>query len=80
VGAILKALNNQEHYEELLKFLVPPVQSAPSLSSRISIGMRTVDDLCRFSGLAPRQDPDSGLFSWTATYFGILVAKTMPPA
>jgi hypothetical protein len=22
--------------------------------------MRTVDDLCRFSGLAPRQDPDSG--------------------
>jgi type IV secretion system protein TrbE len=74
-GGAIKALNNQEHYEELLKFWSPGQARLPIFKDLD--WMRTVDDLCRFSGLAPRQDPDSG-FYMDGYYFGILVAKTMP--
>ena len=57
-GGAIKALNNQEHYEEMLKFWSPGQARLPIFKDLD--WMRTVDDLCRFSGLAPRQDPDSG--------------------
>ena len=59
-GGAIKGLGNQEHYEELLKFWSPGQARLPIFKDLD--WMRTVDDLCRFSGLAPGQEPDSGFY------------------
>ena len=41
--------------------------------------LRTVTDLCQFSELAPRREPEQG-FYLDGYYFGLMVFKTMPRA
>jgi hypothetical protein len=63
------------HYEELLRFWSPGQARLPRFKDLD--WLRGIEDLCRFSGLSPRQAPGHG-FYLDGYYFGLLVAKTMP--
>jgi TraG P-loop domain len=78
-GGHVKALDNVGNYRELLKHWSPRQarQSLCDLSE--DSWLRTIDDLCRFGGLSPRQEPDHG-FYLDGYYFGVVVAKLMPRA
>src|SRR5580700_5018572 len=78
-GGHVKALDNVGNYRELLKHWSPRQarQSLCDLSD--DSWLRTIDDLCRFGGLSPRQEPDHG-FYLDGYYFGVVVAKLMPRA
>ena len=74
-GGAVQALDNLGHYDELVRFWSPS-QSRRERAREIDF-MRPVADLCRFSGLSPRREPDHG-FYLDGYYFGLLVAKTLP--
>jgi hypothetical protein len=76
-GGGLKGLDNQGHYDELLRFWSPSQARQPRITDLD--WMRPIEHLCRFSDLSPRQEPDHG-FYLDGYYFGLLVAKTMPHA
>jgi hypothetical protein len=76
-GGSVKGLENRGHYEELLRFWSPGQVRQPPLKDLD--WLRTIEDLCRFSGLSPRHAPDHG-FYLDGYYFGVLVAKTFPRA
>jgi hypothetical protein len=71
----VNGLDNAGHYEELLKFWSPGQARQPRFTDLD--WLRPIDDLCRFSGLAPRHEPDHG-FYMDGYYFGVIVAKTLP--
>jgi TraG P-loop domain len=74
-GGSVTGLDNAGHYEELLKFWSPGQARLPRFKDLD--WLRGIEDLCRFSGLAPRQAPGHG-FYLDGYYFGLLVANTMP--
>jgi type IV secretion system protein TrbE len=76
-GGSVKGLNNVGHYDELVKFWSPGQARQPRFTD--IDWLRSISDLCRFSGLSPRQEPDHG-FYLDGYYCGVLVAKTMPRA
>ena len=74
-GGSVNGLDNAGHYEELLRFWSPGQARQPRFKDLD--WLRTIEDLCRFSGLSPRHEPNHG-FYMDGFYFGLLVAKTMP--
>ncbi len=69
------AFDNDKHYDQILRFWSPN-QSRQQRFTDLD-WLRPIDDLCRFSGVAPRTDPDHG-FYMDGYFFGLLVAKTLP--
>jgi hypothetical protein len=78
-GGRVKALDNVGNYRELLSHWSPSQARRPLCDLADDSWLRTIDDLCRFGGLSPRQEPDLG-FYLNGYYFGVLVAKLMPRA
>lgn len=73
-GGSVKALDNDQSYDELLKFWSPSQARQPRFKDLN--WMRPIDQLCRFSGLSPRV-ADHG-FYMDGYYFGLVVAKSFP--
>ena len=74
-GGSVNGLDNLGHYNELLRFWSPGQARQPGV---IDVDwLRSIDELCRFSGSAPRPESTHG-FYMDGYYFGILTAKTMP--
>ena len=71
-GGSCVAFDNQAHYREMLSFWSPG-QARIWHPENID-WLRTIEDLCRFSGLAPTEQG----FHLDGQHFGVLVAKTMP--
>lgn len=78
-GGHVKSLGNLGLYRELLRYWSPGQARQPLSDLSEDSWLRTIDDLCRFGGLSPRQEPDHG-FYMDGYYFGVLVAKLMPRA
>lgn len=76
-GGGVTPLDNAGHYEELLRFWSPGQSRVPRFPDLDFL--RTIEDLCVFSGLSPRPEPSHG-FYMDGFYFGLIVAKTMPRA
>ena len=74
-GGSVEPLDNLGHYDDLVRYWSPSQARRPRIEDLD--WMRPVADLCRFSGLSPRHDPDHG-FYMDGYYFGLLVAKTLP--
>lgn len=74
-GGSVHGLDNIGNYNELLRFWSPTQARNPAVTDLEFL--RSIEELCRFSGLAPRPDPAHG-FYMDGYYFGVLVAKTMP--
>ena len=75
-GGEVRGLDNRGHYTEILNFWSPG-QARSGLGHREIDWLRTIEDLCRFSEIAPRAAPDHG-FYLDGYYFGLFVVKTMP--
>ncbi len=73
-GGWVAPLDNLGHYKEMLRFWSPGQARQPRY---VPEWTRTIEDLCRSSGLSPRREPDHG-FYLDGFYFGLLVSKTMP--
>jgi hypothetical protein len=83
-GGSVRSLDNFEHYRELLEFWSPGQARVSAEDGGRPKGgeldwLRTVEDLCRFSEIAPRALPDRGFYC-DGSYFGLLVFKSMPRA
>ncbi len=74
-GGGCSAFDNDKHYDQMMRFWSPNQSRNPRFTDIDYL--RPIDDLCRFSGVAPRHDPDHG-FYMDGYYFGLLVAKTLP--
>jgi hypothetical protein len=72
IGTGRVALENQAHYREMLSFWSPG-QARVWYPTEID-WLRTIEELCRFSGLAPTEQG----FRLDGQHFGLLVLKTMP--
>ena len=73
----VRALDNLDHYRELLKFWSPGQARVWNPNLQDIDWFRTVADLCQFSELAPRREPEHG-FYLDGYYFDLMVFKTMP--
>jgi hypothetical protein len=71
-GGSCAALDNQAHYREMLSFWSPG-QARVWYPTEID-WLRTIEELCGFSGLAPTEQG----FRLDGQHFGLLVLKTMP--
>ena len=78
-GGGVKALDNMAQYSELLKFWSPGQARVWQPKQKDIDWLRTITDLCQFSELAPRREPEQG-FYLDGYYFGLMVFKTMPRA
>ena len=78
-GGSVKALDNMAHYSELLKFWSPGQTRVWNPKQKDIDWLRAITDLCQFSELAPRREPEQG-FYLDGCYFGLMVFKTMPRA
>ena len=78
-GGGVKAFDNMAQYSELLKFWSPGQARVWQPKQEDIDWLRTVTDLCQFSELAPRREPEQG-FYLDGYYFGLMVFKTMPRA
>ena len=78
-GGGVKAFDNMAEYSELLKFWSPSQARVWQPKQEDIDWLRTVTDLCQFSELAPRREPEQG-FYLDGYYFGLMVFKTMPRA
>ncbi len=78
-GGGFKALDNIAEYSELLKFWSPGQARVWQPKQKDIDWLRTITDLCQFSELAPRREPEQG-FYLDGYYFGLMVFKTMPRA
>ena len=76
-GGSVQALDNTGHYRELLKCWSPGQAKVWDPKSEEMDWLRTVTDLCQFSELAPRREPEQGFFL-DGYYFGVMVFKAMP--
>ena len=76
-GGSVRGLDSLGHYDELLRFWSPGQARVLKQKGGEIDWLRTVEDLCRFSEVAPRAEPDHGFFL-DGHYFGIWVFKTMP--
>ena len=76
-GGSVQALDNMGHYRELLKCWSPGQAKVWNPKPEEIDWLRTVTDLCQFSELAPRREPEQG-FYLDGYYFGVMVFKTMP--
>jgi hypothetical protein len=74
-GGRIEALDNVGLYRDLLGFWSPGQARLP-IPDQID-WLRPVEDLCRFSEVAPRQEPEHG-FYLDGHYFGVVVAKALP--
>jgi hypothetical protein len=71
VGAVQAADSNESGTAEY--------KNKAGVADTMTDWLRPIDDLCRFSSISPRSEPDHG-FYMDGYYFGVLVAKTMPRA
>jgi hypothetical protein len=71
-GGSCVAFDNQAHYREMLSFWSPG--QARAWQPLDIDWLRRIEDLCRFSGLAPTEQG----FFLDGQHFGLLVFKTMP--
>jgi hypothetical protein len=78
-GGGVEAFDNIAQYSELLKFWSPGQARVWQPKQEDIDWLRTVTDLCQFSELAPRREPEEG-FYLDGYYFGLMVFKTMPRA
>ncbi|MGA8659508.1 MAG: hypothetical protein WB586_25580, partial [Chthoniobacterales bacterium] len=78
-GGSVRGLDNPGHYGEMLRFWSPGQARVLKQKGDEIDWLRTVEDLCRFSEIAPRAEPDHGFFL-DGHYFGVWVFKTMPRA
>ena len=76
-GGSVQALDNMGHYRELLKCWSPGQAKVWNPKPEEIDWLRTVTDLCQFSELAPRREPEQG-FYLDGYYFGVMVFKAMP--
>src|SRR5271165_3980220 len=76
-GGSVQALDNMGHYRELLKCWSPGQAKGGNPKPEEMDWLRTVTDLCQFSELAPRREPERG-FYLDGYYFGVMVFKAMP--
>jgi hypothetical protein len=96
-GGSVKGLDNQGHYEEMLRFWSPSqsrirgrdvtsdskesvfaeYKNKATTTDALTDWLRPIDDLCRFSNISSRREPDHG-FYLDGYYHGVLVAKSMP--
>jgi len=76
-GGSVTPLDNAGHYEEFLRHWSPGQARQPRFQD--PDWLRTIEDLCAFSGLSPRGEHDHG-FYMDGFRFGLLVARTMPRA
>jgi hypothetical protein len=76
-GGGVRALDNKGHYWELLRFWSPGQARVWNPDLQDIDWFRTVADLCQFSELAPRREPEHG-FYLDGYYFGLMAFKTMP--
>jgi hypothetical protein len=76
-GGSVQPLDNMGHYLELLKCWSPGQAKVWNPKPDEMDWLRTVTDLCQFSELAPRREPEQG-FYLDGYYFGVMVFKTMP--
>jgi hypothetical protein len=76
-GGSVKGLDNVGHYDEFLTFWSPGQARQPRFKDLD--WLRPIANLCRFSGLSPRQPPATG-FYLDGYYVGLLVARTLPRA
>jgi hypothetical protein len=61
-GGSVRTLDNMGHYRELLKFWSPGQARVWNPNVADIDWFRTVADLCQFSGLAPRCEPEHGFY------------------
>ena len=78
-GGSVRGLDNLGHYGEMLQFWSPGQARFLKQKGDEIDWLRTFEDLCRFSEIAPRAEPDHGFFL-DGHYFGVWVFKTMPRA
>jgi hypothetical protein len=78
-GGSVRALDNLSHYREMVSFWSPGQARVLKPERGELDWLRSVEDLCRFSEVAPRALPDHGFFL-DGFYFGLWVFKTMPRA
>ncbi|MBV8378964.1 MAG: hypothetical protein JO279_18380 [Verrucomicrobia bacterium] len=76
-GGSVSGLDNVGLYRELLQFWSPGQARIWSPKSEEIDWLRTIDDLCKFSDLAPRERPDLG-FHMDGQVLGLMVFKTVP--
>ena len=76
-GGSVQPLDNMGHYLELLKCWSPGQAKVWNPKPDEMDWLRTVTDLCQFSELAPRREPEQG-FYLDGYYFGVMVFKAMP--
>ena len=78
-GGGITAFDNMAQYSELLKFWSPGQARVWQPKQQDIDWLRPITDLCQFSELAPRREPEQG-FYLDGYYFGLMVFKTMPRA
>jgi type IV secretion system protein TrbE len=78
-GGNVHSLDNADHYSELLKFWSPGQARVWNPKKTDIDLLRTITDLCQFSELAPRREPEQG-FYLDGHCFGLMVFRTMPRA
>ena len=76
-GGSVQPLDNMGHYRELSKCWSPGQAKVWDPKSEEIDWFRTVTDLCQFSELAPRREPEQGFFL-DGHYFGVMIFKAMP--
>lgn len=74
-GGSVNGLDNIGNYKELLRYWSPSQVRKADINGLDFF--RSIQDLCCFSGLAPRHENSYG-FYMDGYYFGVLVAKKMP--
>jgi hypothetical protein len=76
-GGSVEWLGDMDNYRELLKFWSPGQAAVWNPAKEDLDWLRTIESLCRFSDIAPRQAPECGFFL-DGQVVGLMVFKTMP--
>jgi hypothetical protein len=75
-GGSVRGLDDRENLAEMIEFWGPGRLRSSGVPDKFD-KLRTIEDLARSSGIAPRQPPDHGL-CLDGYYVGLLVAKKFP--
>ena len=76
-GGSVEPLGDMDNYRELLGFWSPGQAQIWNPAKEDLDWLRTIESLCRFSDIAPRQAPECGFFL-DGQVVGVMVFKTMP--
>jgi hypothetical protein len=78
-GGAVEGLDDIGHLHQLMAYWSPEQAAKFPVDPDQVDWLRTIESLCRFSEVAPREEPDHGLFI-DGHYYGVWLMKTMPRA